>query len=198
MTGSLAVEPVTPERWPDLVDLFERRGPRGGYRNVPAYGCWCMYWRDRTLEHGTPKKRAMGRLVRAGREPGLLAYDDGSPVGWVSVAPREEFQAILDSPQYRPRDEDEGVWSLVCFAVDRYAQRQGVCHALLGGAVEHAFARGARAVEAYAHVSNRSDYMGHAELFRAHGFEPFRQAPKRTIMRLPAPARSGRSRRPGR
>ncbi len=72
MSG-IAVHPVTPERWPDMVELFERRGPRGGRRNVPAYGCWCMYWRDRSLGHGTPKKRAMGNLVRKGREPGLLA-----------------------------------------------------------------------------------------------------------------------------
>ena len=71
--------PLTPERWSDFVDLFERRGPRGGRRNVPAYGCWCMYWRDRSLDHGTPKKRAMGSLVRAGggfRPAGELSPGD--------------------------------------------------------------------------------------------------------------------------
>ena len=46
---------MTRERWRDLVDLFERRGARGGMRNTPAYGCWCMYWRDRSIPHGTPK-----------------------------------------------------------------------------------------------------------------------------------------------
>ena len=43
------IRAVTPERWADMVELFERRGPRGGHRNVPAYGCWCMFWRDRSL-----------------------------------------------------------------------------------------------------------------------------------------------------
>jgi ribosomal protein S18 acetylase RimI-like enzyme len=180
---TVEVHPVTPERWRDMVELFERRGPRGGYRNVPAYGCWCMWWRDRHLEHGTPKKRAMGRLVRAGREPGLLAYEDDSPVGWVSVAPRDEFEALLRSPQYRPRDEDEGVWSIVCFAVDRYAQRQGVAAALLDAAVTQACRRGAAAVEAYAHVSNPTDYMGNRDLFLAHGFRVLREANKRAIVR---------------
>jgi len=42
VTGRREIHPVTPERWPDMVALFERRGPRGGHRNVPAYGCWCM------------------------------------------------------------------------------------------------------------------------------------------------------------
>jgi hypothetical protein len=32
------VVPATAERWPDLVDLFERKGPRGGHRNTPGYG----------------------------------------------------------------------------------------------------------------------------------------------------------------
>ena len=183
-TVALDVRPVTPERWGDLVELFERRGPRGGHRNSPAAGCWCMYWRDRSLEHGTPKKRALGALVRAGREPGLLAYDDGVPVGWVSVAPREEFGALLRSPQYRPREEQEGVWSIVCFVVDRYARHRGVARSLLAAAVEHAFARGATAIEAYPHVSDTNDYMGNVELFRAQGFEPVRETSKRLIVQV--------------
>lgn len=174
---------MTPKRWGDMVELFERRGPRGGHRNTPAYGCWCMFWRDRSLEHGMPKKRAMGALVRAGREPGLLAYDDGVPVGWIAVAPREEYAALMRSPQYRPRDESEGVWSIVCFTVDRDARGGGANEALLTAAVEHAFAHGAREVEAYPHRFKRGDYMGQVDLFRAHAFEPVRETSKRTIVR---------------
>jgi len=179
----IEVRPATPERWPDLVELFERRGPRGGRRNTPAYGCWCMYWRDRALEHGEPKKRAMGELVRGGREPGLLAYEDGSPVGWIAVAPRDEFGAIVVSPQYGPRDDDVDVWSIVCFVVDRPARRRGVATAMLDAAVAHAFARGAVSVEAYPHVSDSRDYMGSAELFARAGFERLRDANKRTVVR---------------
>jgi GNAT superfamily N-acetyltransferase len=181
--SGIDVHPVTPERWPDLVELFERRGPRGGRQNAPAYGCWCMFWRDRSLEHGTPKKRAMAATVRAGREPGLLAYEEGVPVGWISIAPREEYQVLLRSPQYRPQSEEEGIWSIVCFTVDRGARGRGVRETLLEAAVEHAFARGAKAIEAYPHLSKRDDYMGHVDLFRTRGFEPIRETAKRMIVR---------------
>ncbi len=183
---SLRVVAVGPGRWADMCTLFERRGPRGGHRNVPAFGCWCMYWRDRSLEHGEPKKRAMGKLVRVGREPGLLAYEGDEPVGWVSLGPREDFPALQVSPQYRPRDAGGGdaAWSLVCFAVDRYAQRHGVARALLAAAVEHAFARGATSLEAYPHKTDRTNYMGHVELFEAAGFAPVRETSKRVVVRL--------------
>jgi GNAT superfamily N-acetyltransferase len=178
------IHPVTPDRWNDMVELFERRGPRGGHRNTPAYGCWCMYWRDRSLQHGEPKKRAMAKLVRDGREPGLLAYDDGGvPVGWISIAPREEFAALVSSPQYRPRDDAEGVWSIVCFVIDKPAWRTGVASALLDAAIEHAFAHGARSVEAYPHISNGSDYMGPLALYERAGFTKVRIANKRAIVR---------------
>jgi GNAT superfamily N-acetyltransferase len=180
------VFPVTPNRWADMCSLFEQRGPRGGYRNVPAYGCWCMYWRDRSLEHGEPKKRAMAKLVRGGREPGLLAYDGDEPVGWVSLGPREDFAALLGSPQYRPRETGGGdaVWSLVCFTVDRNAQRSGVARALLAAAVDYAFAHGASSLEGYPHKTDRANYMGHVELFESVGFMPVRETSKRVVMRL--------------
>jgi ribosomal protein S18 acetylase RimI-like enzyme len=181
--GAAEIHPVTPERWDDMVELFERRGPRGGHRNVPAYGCWCMYWRDRSLGHGAPKKRAMAAIVRAGREPGLLAYENGSAAGWVGVAPRDDYAPLLRSPQYRPHDADEAVWSIVCFAVDSHARQRGLAGRLLDAAVAHACARGASSVEAYAHNSKPTDYMGGLGLYLDHGFRPVREAAKRTIVR---------------
>jgi GNAT superfamily N-acetyltransferase len=178
------VRPVTAARWPDLVDLFERRGPRGGARNVPAYGCWCMFWRDRSLGHGTPKKRALGALARAGREPGLLAYDGREAVGWVSVSPRDEYAALLRSPQYRPQDADEGVWSIVCFVVDRPRWGEGVSAALLEGAIEHARKRSAKVLEAYPHRTKTDNYMGYLDLFLQQGFDVARKTKTRAVVRL--------------
>jgi GNAT superfamily N-acetyltransferase len=142
-----------------------------------------MYWRDRSLAHGTPKKRALGALVRAGREPGLLAYDGTEAVGWLSVAPREEYRALFRSPQYRPRDDDEDVWSVVCFVVDRPRQREGVAATLLDGAVEHAATRSAALLEAYPHRSKKDNYMGHLDLFLGRGFRVVRETGTRAVVR---------------
>jgi GNAT superfamily N-acetyltransferase len=182
---SLTVTPVDAECWQDFVDLFERRGPRGGYRNVPAYGCWCMFWRDRSLEHGTPKKRAMGTLVRAGTEPGLLAYDGGRAVAWISVAPRESYGQLVRSRTYAPPDDDPGVWSIVCLYVHASERRRKLARVLLERAIAFAFERGATAIEAYpASVVKRSDYMGSLPGYEKLGFVPVREAGTRTVVRL--------------
>ena len=49
----ITVHPVTKERWADLVELFERPGPRGG-SPMPA-NCWCMWWRARAGDAGKNK-----------------------------------------------------------------------------------------------------------------------------------------------
>ncbi len=150
-------------------------------------GCWCMWWRRRTGD-SAKNKRAMHGLVRDGREPGLLAYADGTPVGWVSVAPREELGQLVRSRNYGPKSEEQGVWSIVCFYVDPRAKKQGVASALVEAAVEHALARGASVVEAYPH--EQGDYMGVPEAYERLGFEPVRRAGKRTIVRLTGPKRA--------
>jgi GNAT superfamily N-acetyltransferase len=134
----------------------------------------------------------MRKLVKEGDEPGLLAYEDGVPVGWVSVSPRGDFGHLSRSKHYGPRDnEDDRVWSIVCFIVHPTARHKGVAKALLDGAVEHALARGASEIEAYPHARTR-DYMGSAEMFEAAGFRPVRSASVRTIVRY-LPRHSGQS-----
>ena len=174
----LVVQPVTPERWRDLFALFERKGPRGG--TPMTAGCWCMWWRRRTGAAAS-NRRAMQSLVREGRVPGLLAYEEGEPVGWVSVAPREDFGQLVGSRTYGPPEAEPGVWSIVCFYVDPRAKKQGVREALLEAAVDQAFRGGARAIEAYPHVDG--DYMGSPTAFKRKGFVRVRQAGKRVVMR---------------
>jgi len=74
----MEVVPLRAGGWEDTCTLFEQRGPRGGYRTVPAYGCWCMYWRDRALGHGEPK-RAMEKLVRPDTPSGKVLPRRFSP-----------------------------------------------------------------------------------------------------------------------
>jgi GNAT superfamily N-acetyltransferase len=182
------IRPVTPDRWDDLVELF---GDRGAYS-----GCWCMWWRLTSAEfdkrHGTGTRRGLKRLVDTGRVPGLLAYLDDHPVGWVSVAPREEFGRIERSRQLRPVD-DRPVWSIVCFYIDRKSRGRGVGSALLRGAVEYAAGKGAEVVEAYpVDTKNRNIpaaelFTGTVEMFEAAGFQIVAdRGGRRRIMRASA------------
>lgn len=180
---TVRVAPLTEALWEDFLDLFTRRGPRGGAGPGTA-GCWCMWWRARRDDE--TNRAGIEALVRAGAEPGLLAYDERRAVGWVSLGPRESFGQLIRSASYRPQDRDVGVWSIVCLYVHPAARRRGIADLLLEHAVVHAFARGAQVVEAYpASVVRRSDYMGSLPAYARLGFVPVRRASTRTIVRLP-------------
>jgi GNAT superfamily N-acetyltransferase len=148
---SLEIHPVTADRWEDLAAFFGRAG---------AFShCWCTWWRQTSTEfsHGVQEDGAgnrelMHEIVDAGSEPGLLAYRDGRPVGWISVAPRPQYGRILRSRRIGPVPEevdDPGTWSVVCFWIPRRERGKGVANELLKGAVEHARERGAHQLEAY-------------------------------------------------
>jgi len=179
------VQQLTPERWDDLVRLFERRGPHGG-RPV-TLGCWCMYWRRPAKEFdaswGADNRKALEQIVASGATPGLLAYLDGEPVGWCSVGPREGF-VRLERSRTLQRPDDAPVWSIVCFYVQSERRRQGVATALLEAAVAHAAAHGADLVEAYGCKANDSDpFTGHNSMFEAVRFERVEERGRRTILR---------------
>jgi GNAT superfamily N-acetyltransferase len=182
---TIEIHPATPERWEELVSLFERRGPHGG--TPVTLGCWCMYWRrkakDFNASWGTSNHDALHELVCSGADPGLLAYLDGESVGWCSVGPRESY-VRLEGSRALARVDAAPVWSIVCFYVERGRRRQGVATALLEAAVEHAAARGAKIVEAYGCKASDSDpFTGHVTMFQAAGFEPVEDRGRRTILR---------------
>lgn len=184
---AVVVEPVTPERWPDLVDLFTRKGPRGG--TPMTDGCWCQFWLLRGKEAdaawGARGRRRLQREVNRGTEPGLLAYLDGAPVGWCRIGPREMFDRLEHSATLR-RVDDEPVWSVVCFYVHPDAKRKGVARALLAGAEALAARHGARLVEAYPvgpKQINLDAYTGYAPMYDDAGYETARTAGRRTIVR---------------
>jgi GNAT superfamily N-acetyltransferase len=147
----LEIRPVTADRWEELAAFF---GPSGAFSH-----CWCTWWRQKGAEfssgieeEGAGNRALMRNLVEAGSEPGLLAYRDGRPVGWVSVAPRPQYGRVLRSRRIGPPPDeasDAGVWSVVCFWIPRGERGREVATELLRGAVEHARGRGATHLEAY-------------------------------------------------
>ncbi len=151
-----------------------------------------MYWRQPRAEWrehtNDGNRRQMRRIVNAGRKPGLIAYRDGKPVGWVSVAPREEYSR-LEASQTLARIDDEQVWSIVCFFIRAGQRGSGVGMALLKAAIGEAASHGARIVEAYpvdaaaGKTSNADAYTGVLKMFERAGFREVERRRGRPIVR---------------
>jgi hypothetical protein len=183
MTG-VSFRPATPERWDDVVQVI---GSCANGRN-----CWCAYWylpnADYKARWGSANREVLEQLVKDGEEPGLLAYDNGQPAGWVSVAPRTKFDRLNRSKNFAPLD-DVPVWAVNCFIVPSRFRRQGMLSKLAGGAADFAFAKGAPGVEGYPvdpgeKTSANDLYLGSVHAFEAAGYrEVARPLPRRAIMR---------------
>jgi GNAT superfamily N-acetyltransferase len=184
-TSTIRIEPMSIERWADLEQLF---GPRGA-----CGGCWCMTWRLTRSEYernkGNGNRRLFHDVVAQGRPVGLLAYDDGDPVGWCAVAPRDEFPT-LDRSRILKRVDEEPVWSVVCFFVKRTHRHRGLSVLLLQAAVDFAAAHGAEIVEGYPVEPRKAEmppvfaFTGLARAFLQAGFvEVARRSETRPIMR---------------
>jgi len=171
---------VTPATADDFVQLFETPGG-------PKY-CWCMAWRVTPAEakahpDGKTRKPLMLQRIADGIPVGLLAYEDNTPVGWVSVAPCTTYRD-LGGP---PAREGENIWSLACLYVPRAKRASGYGKALVGAAIAHARAQGATVLEAYPVDPDSPSYrfMGFLPVFATLGFEEVgRAGSRRHVVRL--------------
>lgn len=183
--SALTVVPLTPERWEDLEQLFGRSGAYGG--------CWCMWWRITRRQFGEDagenNRRALKTIVERGEVPGVVAYREGTPVGWCSLGPRANYGSLERSPVLKRLDE-RPVWSIVCFFIGKDWRGQGLARQILRGAIEYAREQGAEVLEAYPtaprgkRLDPVSSFMGIPSVYRAEGFvERARPSESRIIMR---------------
>ena len=166
-SGRFRFQPVTRATLDDL-ETFSQANGKFRY-------CSCMRWRltSSDFKRSTKDDRIaeLQSRVRAGVPVGVLAYADGKPVGWCSIAPRESY-AALERYRALARVDDLPVWSVVCFFVGREARRAGLTSGLLRAATEYAKSMGARAVEGYPIEPGPRlyTYMGSPEAFTRNGY----------------------------
>lgn len=138
------VRPVTPDRVDDFVAVANP--------NRRATHCWCLSHRLGAREiaelGGGSREAAFRALCARPDPPGVIGYADGEPVGWCSIGPRSENSRLVASRLIRPLD-DLPVWSVICVVVRGGHRKRGYTTPLIEGAVAHAAARGAPAVESY-------------------------------------------------
>jgi GNAT superfamily N-acetyltransferase len=181
------VQPLTNQTWADLEQLFVLPG------GSIVRGCWCMYYRKAgkvsvSRASGSSHKQELRELVRSGTVPGLVGYADGSPVGWISLGPRQDYRKLERSQVMRAVD-DTPVWSIVCTYVAKVHRGKGYQHKLLAAAVDYARDQGVRMLEAYPvdkPERSHDDFMffGSRSLYERAGFrEVVRRSPTRLVMR---------------
>jgi GNAT superfamily N-acetyltransferase len=183
----LEIVDVTPATWHLFDELLGPQGLQGG--------CWCSYFRLRSGEYDrarpAERKAFVRDVVDAGKPFGLVALHDGVPVGWVSVAPRQDFARLQRSRVAATDVSDvERLWAVVCFYVRRSERGTGAMSTLLRAAVDRAGAGGAAVVEGYPvdpgdeHVPPGGLYHGTLQAFLDGGFHLVeRRGPRRALVR---------------
>jgi GNAT superfamily N-acetyltransferase len=141
----LTFEPVTSRNWGKFVQLFGERGACGN--------CWCMFYRLRKQDFDEGKmndgnKNAMKEIIRSGKPAGIIALYEGIPVAWCAFAPREDFLKLENSRVHK-RIDDQPVWSIPCFFIDKKFRRLGVSVELLKGVINYAGEHKIKVIEAY-------------------------------------------------
>ena len=175
--GKLTIRPLTAARVDDVKTVM--RGSWGA-------SCWDLFPRytqaqQRELGITTEAKRraALAKLARRRKNSaGLLAYQGGEPIGFVSLGPRQDFSRVANSRATPPVD-DVPAWVIPCITVRRGHRGQGVAVAMIKAAVDYAGKRGAPAVEAYPRVGGRKmhddlAFIGTEPMFRKAGFRRVR------------------------
>jgi GNAT superfamily N-acetyltransferase len=180
----LSFHPLTQKLWRDFEMLLGARGACGG--------CWCMFWKLRGKDFseniGDSARQMQKSIVDAKTVPGLLAYSEGYPIGWIAVEPRSQYPKLAHSRVLKPVDAQE-VWSITCFFVEKNHRHKGITVELLKAAAEYVKSCGGKIVEGYPvdAQQNQPDpfvYTGTASAYKQAGFvEVARNLPTRPIFR---------------
>ena len=187
----MRIVPANQASWDDLQTVFGTRGP--------AHRCQCQRYKLKPREafHRFPADERAHRLrTQTADEPttGLVAYLDDEPVGWCAVEPRNAYEGLVRNNRvpWEGRDEDktdDSVWAVTCVFARAGFRRRGISYALVRAAVDHARARGARALEGYPMVTKdvitEELHVGTEGAFATAGFtEVSRPTKRRIVMRV--------------
>lgn len=192
----LSVVPANEASWEDLQAVFGRRGL--------ASRCQCQRYKLRPRESfaGFPAEERAERLRQqtdcgrpeASSTSGLVAYLDGTPVGWCAVEPRTAYQGLVRNNRapWEGREEDktdDSIWAVTCLFTRAGFRKRGVSRALARAAVGFARQRGASALEAYpvttANVIVEELHVGTVGVFTEAGFvEVRRPTARRAVVRI--------------
>lgn len=188
----VSIEPATPARFADAQSTFDNGGD--------GRSCQCQWWMVTGAQFDEKSQHERAELFRdeveQGPPPGLIAYVDDEPAGWVRVGPRTRQIRLARTRNYKAGSaepwDDDTVWAVSCFVVRKEYRGRGLNQRLLDAAVGYAKAAGARVVEAYpldpgagSKKSSNELYHGVLSTFTGAGFrEVARPRPDLAIVEL--------------
>ncbi len=154
MAGSSAftVRELGPSTWNDFEALFAKHNGVWG-------GCWCMYYHSQGAfllggrMRASRNKQHKHALVSEGKSHGIIAYYNGTPVGWCQYGTREELPRLDASRTYLRLGLKESrkrkLWRITCFFVHRDYRGRGAAGFALKAALSAIRKQGGGIVEAY-------------------------------------------------
>lgn len=179
----LKFEPLTTSTWKQFETLM---GEKGGCGN-----CWCMYFRlpYKEFQENKPdgNKKMMRHLVNKGKPQGLIASTDQEPIGWIAMAPREDYMKLEKARVFK-RFDDKPVWSITCFFIKKQFRHMGLSRQLIKGAVDFAKTKKIKTLEAYPaipydeKVPHAFLWVGVLSSFINNGFKIVKQQSKSRAM----------------
>ena len=186
------IHPATADRFADIAAILNPN-------NSSAPLCWCLSIRVPNSEYsalaGEERPARLREYCEHEPSPGVIAYVDGTPVGWCSFGPRSGMHRLTHSRTI-PVIDDVPVWSVICFIVRPPHRGKGLSGRLLDAAIDYARGQGVPALEAYpieseaGKVGSGSAYVGTTNLFASAGFDRVAETTsksggaKRWVMRL--------------
>lgn len=172
----------------EVVEVFGVKGD--------ASRCFCQFFCDSPAEFKASRRHNIEKLRGQVEEgtPGLMAYREGSPVGWVQVGPLEQYPRFRRTAKYDSTvpEPPPSTWAVTCFVVTVGNRQDGVASALLDAAIDFAQRSGAQAIDAHpidlrasnSRTSSSELYVGVLSLFTRRGFRTVgRPSPRRPIVR---------------
>jgi GNAT superfamily N-acetyltransferase len=196
-TSDLAIVPANEASWTDLQAIF-------GVADYPGR-CYCQHyktlgshWSYLSDSDRRNRLRDQTRCANplAATTTGLVAYLDSEPVGWVAVEPRTDYPRLAGMRTVwsgRHEDKsDDSVWAVTCFVTRKGYRKRGITYALAAATVDYAREQGARALEAYAMITQPGKeitwgelHVGSRQVFADAGFTEVSQpSPRRAVMRI--------------
>lgn len=146
----MQIRRLTPDLSEDYFRLFGQ-----SFTDFPEWGaCFCAFYDDprddETVEaYSHDRNRGYRQaVIDRGGAYGLLAYDDGEPVGWVNAGPRSAYLNLRSFSDVTPPDAPP-TGAVMCFVIHPDHRGRGVATALLAGVDDHLRDLGMEVVEAY-------------------------------------------------